>query len=125
GARGVRSCPKLVAQCVTLVRKDHRLNTGNFTSLPAAHVLAGHHVVPAKHVGTSFGEAGAVAFVGAAGKLALFSAHQPIDFIFSGLMTMRTVQRSWLFVWPLVKKLALIHKQLLADDREPLSPYQV
>src|SRR5438552_2195506 len=94
---------------------DHHFAT--VLLLPAAHVLAGHHVVPAKHVGTSFGEAGAVAFVGAAGKLALFSAHQPIDFIFSGLMTMRTVQRSWLFVWPLVEKFALIHKQLLADDR--------
>jgi len=106
-----------VAKCQTLVRKNDRLNAGNFKSLPAAHILAGQHVVPAQHIGAGFGEAGTVTFVGAARKLALFGAHQPGDFIFRGLMTMRTVQRSRLFVRPLVEKLALIHKQLLPHGR--------
>jgi hypothetical protein len=97
------------------------LNAGNFKSLPAAHILAGQHVVPAQHIGAGFGEAGTVTFVGAARKLALFGAHQPGDFVFSGLMTMRTVQRSRLFVRPLIEKFTFIHKQLLPDGRYPVS----
>lgn len=100
-----------------LIREYNRLHARDFKPLPAAHVLAGQHVIPAKHIGASFGEAGAVAFVSTARKLALFGAHQPGDFILSGLMTMRTVERSRLFVRPLIEKFALIHKQLLPHGR--------
>jgi hypothetical protein len=57
-----------------LIRKNHRLQPGNLESLSAAHVLAAHYIVFAQHVGAGFGKAGAIAFIGAAGELALLGS---------------------------------------------------
>src|SRR5262249_7650422 len=93
-----------------LVGEDDRLDAGNLEALAAAQVLAGHHVVFAQHVGAGFGEAGAVAFVGAAGKLVLLGAYQPGHFIFGRLMTVGTVQRGWFLFLTFVKEIALFHR---------------
>jgi hypothetical protein len=93
-----------------LLGKHDRLHAGNLEALAASHILAGHHVIAAEHVGFGFSEAGAVAFVGAAGKLVLLGTHQPVDFVFSGLLAMRTIQRRQLLLRPFIKKLALFHR---------------
>ena len=98
-----------MAKSRLLFRKYDRLHAGNFEALSAAHVLASHHVVAAEHVGTGLGEAGAVAFVGSAGKLLFLGTYQPVDFVFGGLLAMGTVQRRNLLVRPFVKKFALVH----------------
>jgi len=74
------------AQHQLLFGEHYRLHTRNLKPLPAAHVLAGQHVVFAEHVGTSFGEAGAVALIGASGELFLLSADDPGNFVFAGLL---------------------------------------
>src|SRR5579863_6975517 len=93
-----------------LLGKHDRLYAGNLEALAAAHILAGHHVIAAEHVGFGFSEAGAIALVGAAGKLFLLGAHQPVDFVFSGLLAMRTIQRRHLLFRPFIKKLAFFHR---------------
>src|SRR6266567_5192631 len=83
---------------------------GDFETLAAAQVFARHHIVLAHHVRSEFREAGAVALVGAAGKLALFRAHHPGNLIFRRLVAVRTIQRSRFLFLLLVKKIALFHK---------------
>src|SRR5271168_3169868 len=75
-----------------LLREYHRLHSGNLKAFPAAHVLAGHEIVFAQHVGAGFGEAGAVALVGASGKLALLGADHPGYFILGRLVAVWAVQ---------------------------------
>jgi hypothetical protein len=99
-----------------LVRENYRLDAGNLKSFPAPHVFTSHHVVSTKHVRPRLGEAGTVAVVGPARKLALLGPHQPGDFVFGGLMTMRAVQRSRLLIWPLVEKFTFIHKPWFAKS---------
>ncbi len=74
-----------------LLGKDDRLDAGDFEALSATDILAGHQIVFAEHVGAGFGEARAVALIGAASELALLGAHHPGDFILSGLVAVRTV----------------------------------
>jgi len=92
-----------------LLGKDHGLHAGDFEAFTAAHVLAGHHVIFAQHVGARLGKAGSVAFVGASGELALLSADHPVDLVLAGLMAVGTVQRGWLLVLPFVEKVAFFH----------------
>ncbi|MGB2837123.1 MAG: hypothetical protein WBC30_15965, partial [Candidatus Sulfotelmatobacter sp.] len=100
-----------------LVSEDHRLHAGNFKPFPAAHVLAGHQIVFAQHVGAGLGEASAVALISASGKLAFLGAHHPSDFVFCWLMAMRTVQGCHLLLSALVEKIALFHETRLLHVR--------
>ena len=76
-----------------LLGEDCRL-TRNIEALAAPHILAGHYVVFAHHIGAEFREAGAIALIGAASKLPLLGADDPGHFIFRRLMAVRTIQRS-------------------------------
>jgi hypothetical protein len=91
-----------------LIREHNRL-AGDFKALTATHIFADHEIVFSHHVGTGFGEAGAIALIGAAGELAFFGTDQPGDFIFARLVAVRTVERCWFLFWPFVKKFALFH----------------
>jgi hypothetical protein len=93
-----------------LVGKNHGLHAGNFEPLPASHILAGHQVILAQHVGAGFGEAGAVTLIGAAGKLALLGPDHPGDFILGGLVAVGTVQGRGLLLRALVEKIAFFHE---------------
>ena len=73
-----------------LFRQHSRL-PGNFEALAAAHVLAGHHVIFANHVGAKLGEAGTVPFIGASAQLPFFRANNPRDLVIRRLMAMRTI----------------------------------
>jgi len=95
-----------------LVGKHDRLHSGNLETLAASHILASHHVVSSDHVGARFSEAGAVAFVGAPGKLILLGAHQPVDFVLGGLLAMGTVECRCFLFRTFVEKLALFHSQM-------------
>lgn len=94
-----------------LLREYHRLYAGDFEALAAPQVLAGHHVVAAEHVGAGFGEAGAVALIGAAGDLFLLGTHQPVDFVFSRLLAVRAIQRGRLFFRAFIEEFAFVHNQ--------------
>src|SRR5580704_3851896 len=93
-----------------LLGENHRLEAGDFEAFAAADVFAGHHVVFAEHVGAGFGEAGAVALVGAAGELLLFGANNPGDFILGGLTAVGTVQVRQFLFRAFIEKFALFHK---------------
>jgi hypothetical protein len=105
---------------IKLLGKHDRLHSGNLKALPATHILASHHIVAAQHIGFGLGEAGAVSFVSAAGKLILLGAHQPADFVFGGLLAMRTVQRRQLLFRAFIKKFALFHR--VVGRRSQLGP---
>src|SRR5581483_3207274 len=89
---------------------DHRRLPGDLKALPATHVLAGHHVIFADHVGTELRKAGAIAIVSASAQLAFLGPDNPGYFVVRGLMTVRTVQRGRLLFYFLIKKIALFHK---------------
>jgi len=78
-------------------------------ALAATQVLARHHVVFAHHVRPEFREAGAVTIVSAAGKLTLFGAHDPGDFVVCRLVTVGAIQRSWFLLLLLVEKVTFFH----------------
>jgi hypothetical protein len=92
-----------------LLGKDHRLHARNIEPLAAADIFAGHQIIFAQHVGSRLGEAGAVALVGAARKLALLGPDQPCDFILAGLLAMRAVERRRFLLGSLVKKVSFFH----------------
>jgi hypothetical protein len=92
------------------VEESDGLDAGDFESLPATHILAHQHVVFAQHVRTCFGKARAVALIGASGKLPFFGTDDPEQFVFLGLVTMRTIQSCRFFFGPLVKKISLFHR---------------
>jgi hypothetical protein len=97
-----------------LLGENHGLHSGNFKSLAAAHVFAGHQVVFSEHVGTRLGEAGAIPFIGPpAGKLALLGAHHPRHLVLSGLVAMWTVQGCWFLFRALVEKIAFFHESVV------------
>src|SRR5580698_898078 len=98
------------------------LHAGNLKALAAAQVLAGHHVVFAQHVGTGFGEFGAVTVVSAAGKLLFLGTHEPCDFVFPRLLAMGTIQVCVFLFLALVKKLAFVHGGWLAVCRRSFAP---
>jgi hypothetical protein len=87
----------LIANCLISRRpkslsKHYGLHAGNLEAFAATHILAGHEIVFAQHVGASFGETSTVALVGAAaGKLPLFGAYHPGDVILGGLVAVGTV----------------------------------
>ena len=108
-----------------LLGKDHGLHAGDFEAFTAAHVLAGHHVISAEHVGTGFGEAGAVALVGASGKLTLFGADHPRDLVLPGLLAVGTVKSRWFLLLALVEKVAFFHRQSLAASRWSLALFRL
>ena len=97
-----------------LLQKRYGLNAGDFKAFAAAHVLAHDHVIAADHIGLGFGELGAVALVGAAGKLALFGAHQPGEFVVTGLAAMRAGEGVGFPGFLFVEKIALVHFILLS-----------
>jgi hypothetical protein len=99
-------CPYII---ITPLLRDHCRLPGEFEALAAAHVFAGEHVIFAHHIGSEFCEAGAIALVGAPGELSLLAAHHPGHFVFGRLVTMRAIQRSWLFFLALIKKVAFFH----------------
>jgi hypothetical protein len=93
----------------SFVQKRDRLDARDLEALAAANILAGHHVVTADHIRLGFGELGAIALVGAAGKLLLLGTHQPGELIFTRLAAVRTGQRMRLFGFFFVKKVSFIH----------------
>jgi len=94
-----------------LVHEDDRLHGRNLEALAAAHVLAHHHVVLAQHIRACLRKPGAVALIGPAGQLALFSPDQPGNFIFCRLLATRTVQVCRFLFLPFVEKLAFFHSR--------------
>ncbi len=93
----------------SLFREHHGLHPRNLEPLAATHVLAGQHVVFAEHVRSRFGEAGAVAVIGASGELLLLGADHPGNFVFARLLAVRTIQRGHFLVRALIKKIAFFH----------------
>src|SRR5258706_14118134 len=93
-----------------LAQKRHALHACDLKALPAADILADHHVVAAKHIGLRLGKLRAVPVVGAGRQILFLGTHQPLDFILSRLMAMRAIQGRRLLIRPLVKKFALIHE---------------
>src|SRR5581483_1181712 len=67
-------------------------------------------IVASHHIGSRLGEAGAIALVGARGKLALLGPHHPFEVVLSGLPTMRTVQCGRPLLLALVVEIALFHR---------------
>ena len=94
-----------------LVEECNGLHSGDFKTLATAHVLAHYEVVTADHVGAGLGKLGAIAFVGASGKLPLLGAYQPGQLIFVGLLAVRAVQVVGLFGLFLVKEVAFFHTE--------------
>jgi|SRR5271155_3037605 len=94
---------------IDLLGDDNGL-AGDVEALAAAHVFAGHYVVFADHVVAGLGESGAVAFVGAAGELALLGADQPGHFVLRGLVAVGTIQVRRLFFLAFVEKFAFFHR---------------
>jgi hypothetical protein len=94
-----------------LLRENNRLHSGDLEAFAAAHVLAGHEVVLAQHVGAGFGKAGAIAFIAASGQLSFLGANNPGDFVLSRLMAVRAVQCGHLLFWPFVEEISLFHGQ--------------
>jgi hypothetical protein len=91
-----------------LLGEDCRL-TRNIEALAAAHILAGHYVVFAHHIGTELREAGAIALIGTASELPLLGTNDPSHFVFRRLMAVGTIQRSRLLFLLFVKKIAFFH----------------
>src|SRR6185369_105952 len=92
------------------IDEGYGLDSGDVEALAATHVLAGEHVVAPNHVGAGLGELGAIAFVGAAGELAFFHAHDPADVVFVLLSAMWAGQRGFLGLLSLVVEFALVHR---------------
>jgi len=92
-----------------LFGEDYRLYAGDFEALAAAHILTGHQIIFAQHVGARLGEAGAIPLVGTPRELPFLGANDPRDLILGGLMTMRTVQGGHLLLRPLVKEFFFVH----------------
>src|SRR5205807_3758341 len=87
--------------------------------------LTSHHIVFSKHVGARLGKAGAVALVGASGKLALLGPHQPRDFVLGWLLAVWTVEGCRLLFLALVAKIAFFHFEVQAyifDERSHRAP---
>jgi hypothetical protein len=97
------------------------LNAGDFKALAAADILAGELVVAADHVGLGFGEAGAVAFVGAAGDLSFLAADDPLDGVFAGLATVGTGEVVLALLGAFVEEIAFFHKGYCAPKREEIA----
>src|SRR6185437_11072347 len=87
------------------------LDAGDFKALAAADVAAADEVVGADHVALGFGEAGAVALVGAAGELGFFAADDPADGILIGLAAVRAGERMGALLGALVEECAFFHGQ--------------
>jgi hypothetical protein len=101
------------AELAGLLGEDDGLHAGNLKAFAAAHILAGHQIVFAQHVGAGFGEAGAIALIGATRQLSLLGADNPGHFVFGGLMAMRTIERGHLSFWPFIEKVAFFHGQFI------------
>ena len=68
-----------------LRQKRERLQRCNLEGFTAADIGAAQLVVAAHHIRLGLGEAGAIAFIGAAGQLLAFAAHYPGHFVLAGL----------------------------------------
>jgi len=93
------------------------LKTGHFKTFAAAHILAGELIVAADHIGLSFGEAGAIAFIGSAGNLSFLAADDPLDGIFAGLAAMGASEIVTALFGALVEKVAFFHEVYCAPKR--------
>ena len=100
-----------------LICEDDRLHSGDFKSLAATQVFAGHEIIFADHIGARFGEPGSIPLVGAGRKISFFGAHQPGDFVVRSLMAVRTVERRRFLFRTLVEKIALFHKRGASSRR--------
>jgi len=98
-----------VRKSVRLVDKRHGLQTGDFKTLAAAGIGAVGGVVAQHHVVLRLGETGAVAVVGAAGKLALLAANEPVQLILTRYATPGTDERVGSEFGSFVKEIALFH----------------
>ena len=72
----------------------------------AANVGARQLVVASYHVRLCFGEAGAVTLVGSTRELRAFTAHDPCDFVFSGLPALGANESVRALLGGLVEKVA-------------------
>jgi len=79
-----------------LFGEHHRLHAGDLEAFAAAHILAGHQVVFAEHVGAGFGKARAVTLIGASGELTSYSAGwwQWGQFKVAGFFSVRSSKKS-------------------------------
>ena len=100
-----------------LIHKSYGLHAGDFKTFAATKVLAHDQVVAPHHVRAGLGELGAVAFVGAGRETLLFCAHQPLDFVFRGLVAMRTRKRVGLFGFFFVEEISFVHLTLYYQPR--------
>jgi hypothetical protein len=94
---------------ILLFEESDGLHAGNFEPFATTHVLTGHEVVTANHIGLSLGELGAIAIVGAGRKLLLFAANQPAEFIFASLPAVGTSQIGHAGFRPFIKEVTFFH----------------
>jgi hypothetical protein len=94
---------------LVLVHEDNRLHAGYVETLAATQVFAHHDIVFAQHVGTGLGKTRAITFIGTAGQLTLFGAHQPHDIVFRTLVAVRAIQVCRLLFGTFVKKITFFH----------------
>ena len=95
---------------IAALNKSHRFDAGDIETFAAAHVFAHGFVVQQNHIAGEFGEAGAVAFVGAAGDLIQFLAQHPTEFIGVGGAAKRAIEGCRLGGFGLAEKSSLFHK---------------
>ena len=104
--------------------EGYGLDAGYVEALAAADVFAAYQVVAADHVALGFGEAGAVALVGAAAKLGFLAADEPGELILALLAAVRTGHEVGAGFGLLVEKITFFHRDLQhhaarVDDRCP------
>ena len=100
-----------------LLKERHALHARDLKPLPAADILANHHVVAPQHIGLCLGEFRAVTIICPWRQTLLLGSHQPLNFIFRRLMTVRTAQVRRFLIRPLVEKFALIHEEQVSGVR--------
>jgi hypothetical protein len=101
--------PKTSVDGETVLEEGDALDTSDFETLAAADVLAHHHVVAAEHIGLRLGKLGAIAIVGTGREIFLFSADEPLDFVFGGLTAVRAKKAGRFLIGAFVEEFAFIH----------------
>jgi hypothetical protein len=92
-----------------LFGEHYGLHAGNLEAFAATHILTGHKIIFAQHVGARFGETGAIALVSTSCKLSFLGANDPRDLVFRSLMAMWTVQHGHFLFRPFVKEFFFVH----------------
>jgi hypothetical protein len=86
-----------------------RLDAGDVETFAAANILATDHIVAAHHVALSLGKARAIALVGSAGELTLFSSNNPAEFVFCLLAAVRAGHGVGPLLRTLIEKVPFFH----------------